>query len=177
MVATKDQALTVHTRKKYKNKEKKENYHHNKKNKKQKKIKRDPSNVRCYTCDVKGHFARYCPIWKKRHHSHVARNHEPTNKLFRREKDDLDEEYVLISALTSGTISHGRNDWLVDSGASKHVTRYKESFINMFEHESPHKVKHGYDYQYPIKRGGLSFIQYRLWEILKDEGCVICSRF
>ena len=55
---------------------------------------------------------------------------------------------MLISALT-GTISHGSNDWLVDSGASNHMMRYKESFVNMFEHESPHKVKLGDDYQYP----------------------------
>ena len=46
------------------------------------------------------------------------------------------------------------NDWLVDSGASKHMTRYKESFVNMAEHESPHKVKLGDDYQYPIKGSG-----------------------
>ena len=28
---------------------------------------------------------------------------------------------------------------------------YKESFVNMSEHESPHKLKLGDDYQYPIK--------------------------
>ena len=60
---------------------------------------------------------------------------------------------MLISALT-GTISHGSNDWFVDIGASKHKTGYKESFVNMSEHESPHKVKVGDDYQYPIKRSG-----------------------
>ena len=64
MGAIEDQSLTFHTKKNYK---KKENHHHNKKkDKKQKKIKRDPSNVRCYTCDEKGHFARDCPIRKKR---------------------------------------------------------------------------------------------------------------
>ena len=42
----------------------------------------------------------------------------------------------------------------MDSGASKHMTGYKESFINMFEHESPHKVKLGDDYKYPIKGSG-----------------------
>ena len=52
-----------------------------------------------------------------RHHAHIVKENEPTNKRFRRENDDSDEEYVLISALTS-TISHGSNDWLVDSGAS-----------------------------------------------------------
>ena len=92
MGETEDQALTFHTRNNYKKKEKKENHHHNKKkDKKQNNIKRYPSNVRCYTCDVKGHFARYCPIWKKRHHAHIVEDNEPTNKILRREKDDLDE--------------------------------------------------------------------------------------
>ena len=48
------------------------------------------------------------------------------------------------------------NYWLVDSGASKHMTGYKESFINMSEHESPHKVKLGDNYQYPIKGSGVA---------------------
>ena len=60
---------------------------------------------------------------------------------------------MLISSLTS-TITHESNDWLVDSGASKHMMGYKESFINISKHESPHKVKLGDDYQYPIKGSG-----------------------
>ena len=56
-----------------------------------------------------------------------------------------DEEYVLISALT-GTITHGSNDWLIESGASKHMTGFKESFVKLSEHESPNKVKLGDDY-------------------------------
>ena len=52
------------------------------------------------------------------------------------------------------TITHGSNDLLMDSGALKHMTRYKESFVNMSEHDSPHKVKLGDDYQYPIKGSG-----------------------
>ena len=85
-----------------------------------------------------------------RHHAHVVEIDKPTNKIFRREKHDLDEEYVLISTLI-GIISHRRNDWIMDNGASKHMTRYKESFVNMSEHGSPHhKVKLGEDHQYPI---------------------------
>ena len=34
------------------------------------------------------------------------------------------------------------------------MIEYKESFVNLFEHDSPHKVKLGDDYQYPIKRSG-----------------------
>ena len=59
MGETEDKSLTVHTGKNYKKKEKKDNFHHNKKkHKKQNKTKRDPSNVRCYTCDEKGHFCK-----------------------------------------------------------------------------------------------------------------------
>ena len=79
---------------------------------------------------------------KTRHHVHIVEDNETTNKIFRREKDDSNEEYMLISTLTN-TVSHRSNDWIVDSGASKHMTRYKKSFVNMFEHESPHKVKLG----------------------------------
>ena len=62
---------------------------------------------------------------------------------------------MLTSTLTC-IITHRSNDRLVDSGASKHMTGYKESFINMSEHESPHKVKLGDDYQYPIKGSGVA---------------------
>ena len=34
------------------------------------------------------------------------------------------------------------------------MTGYKESFINMYKHDSPNKVKLGDDYQYPIKGTG-----------------------
>ena len=60
---------------------------------------------------------------------------------------------MLISTLTH-IITHESNDWLMDSGVSKHMTGYKESFVNMSEHESPHKVKLGDDYQCPIKGSG-----------------------
>ena len=56
----------------------------------------------------------------------------------------------MIFTLT-GNITHGSNDWIIDSGASKHITGFKESFVKLPEHESPHKVKLGDDYQYPIK--------------------------
>ena len=36
------------------------------------------------------------------------------------------------------------------------MTGYKQSFFNMSENESPHKVKLGYDYQYPIKGSGVA---------------------
>ena len=90
---TKDQYLIVHPRNNFKKKEKKESFHHNKKkDNKQNKTKRDTSNFRCYTCDEKGHFARDCPIKKRRHDSHISEDDEPTNKIFIQDKDDTYEE-------------------------------------------------------------------------------------
>ena len=40
--------------------------------------------------------------------------------------------------------------------ASEHITGFKKSFVKLSEHESPHKVKLGDDYRYPIKGSGES---------------------
>ena len=147
-------------------------YHHHKgKHSHQKdnprRSRKDLSRFKFYTCDEKGHYARKCHRNKnfshkkkgnKRiHHAHATEDDEPPTKRIRQECDDSsnDEEYVLISALT-GTISHGSSDWIIDSGASKNMTRFKESFVKLSEHESPHKVKLGDHYQYPIKDTGES---------------------
>ena len=94
---------------------------------------------------IKRDFSRDCTKNKesfnnnKRHHAHTAKEDETTNKICKREKYVSNEAYVPISALT-GTISHGINDWFLTSGESKYMMGYKESFVNMSEHESPHKA-------------------------------------
>ena len=78
-------------------------------------------------------FARDCPKNKnishkkkdnkRRHYDHTAEDDEPSEERIKQESEDSssDEEYVLIFALT-GTVTHGSNNWLIDSGASKHMT-------------------------------------------------------
>ena len=92
----------------------------------------DYSSIQCCNCQKVGHIARHCPMVRekikkgrnKRHHANVVEDEEPVQK---KERNNVsDDEYSLISALT-GTVTHGNDTWLVDSGASKHTTGYKDS--------------------------------------------------
>ena len=87
----------------------------------------------------------------KRHRANVVEDEEPVQKKER--KNDLDDEYTLISTLI-GTVTHGNDTWLVDSGSSKHMIGYKDYLSTLVEKESHQKVKHGDNYRYPIKDVG-----------------------
>ena len=143
-MGSEDKSLTLHSKKS------RRDYHHPKgKHSHQKdnprRSNRDLSKYRCFACDERGHFSRDCPINKgnshkkmdkRKHHSHTAEDDDPPRKRVKQESEDSssDEEYFLISALT-GTVTHGSNDWLIDSGNSKHMMRFKESFVKLSEHE------------------------------------------
>ena len=46
----------------------------------------------------------------------------------------------------------GEDTWLIDSGASKHMTGMEKKTLSKLEEKnSPQKVSLGDDYQYPIK--------------------------
>ena len=55
------------------------------------------------------------------------------------------EDYVLISAL-SGSVSPGEDMWLIDSGASKHMTCQRDILISLTKNRFPQKVTLGDDY-------------------------------
>ena len=65
----------------------------------------------------------------------------------------------MISTLI-GIVTHGNDTWLVDNGASKNMTGYKDYLIDLVENESHQKVKLGDDYQYSIK--GVGEASYKL---------------
>ena len=154
-----DQALIVHTKK-----NKRDHHHHRGKHSHQNNPRKYLSKIRCFTCDEKGHISIFCPRNKggshkkkgnkRRHHGHTVEDDEPSIKTIKQESDDSssDEEYVMISALT-GTVTHGSNDWLIDSGDSKHMMGFKEYFVKIYEHKgficrwpSPYVAK-GKDYR------------------------------
>ena len=52
----------------------------------------------------------------------LPKDDEPIQKV---REEEFDDDYTLIIALT-GTITHGSDTWLIDSGASRHMTENKE---------------------------------------------------
>jgi hypothetical protein len=90
-----------------------------------------------------GHFARDCPLIKeikkkkggKKHQAHTTENDKPPKKVAKQDESS-DEDYVLISSLT-GTVTHGSDTWLVNSGASKHMIGYEESVKFYMQQREP----------------------------------------
>ena len=66
---------------------------------------------------------------------------------------------MLFSTLF-GSVTPGEDTWLIDSGASKHMTGKKATLSNLEEKNSPQKVSLGYYCQYPIK--GIGESSYKL---------------
>ena len=112
-----------------------------------------------------GHIAIKCPMKlervkkKKIFQAHAAEDNDQEDEERAKKNEDSYEEYVLISALT-GSVSPGNDTWLVDSGASKHMTSYKDSLSCPVQKESRQKVMLGDDYQYPIKGMGKPLISW-----------------
>ena len=139
-----DQALTVKS-------EKRKIDHHQGKHSNPRRSNKNLPKFGCFTCDERAHYARDCPGNKngshkkkgnkRRHHAHAAEDDEPSTKRIKQESDDSssEEEYVLISSLM-GTTTHGSKDWLIDSGDSKHMMGFKESFVRLSEHEFTKRV-------------------------------------
>ena len=89
----------------------------------------------------------------KRFQSHATEYSDQEVEEEAKKDEESSEEYVLIFALT-GSVSPGNDTWLVDSGASKHMTGYKDSLSCLIQKDSPHKVMLGDDSRYPIKEMG-----------------------
>ena len=102
----------------------------------------------------------------------AAEEEGPSQKKERNDNSDI--EYSLISALT-GTVTHGNDTWLVDSGASKHMTGFNEYLSTLIERESSQKVKLGDDYRYPIKGVGEASYKLESGKLLKMKDVLYVS--
>jgi hypothetical protein len=118
--------------------------------------RKDISKIQCFRCDKYGHIARNCPTRKKgrQHASTVDVDSEPP----RRDEEVKDEAFFFISAL-SGTIPINSDIWLINNGASRHMTGYREHLIDLVEKESCLHVVLGDNARYTVKGVGSSSFQ------------------
>jgi hypothetical protein len=111
-----------------------------------------------------GQFAKDCWFRKKyprkgKHHASTVEDDESkrNQKTPSNEKDNR-KEYYLVSALPTSFFT-GLKTWLVDSGASKHMTGYNDILSNFEKKYFAEHVELGDDKCYKIEGvGSISFI-------------------
>jgi hypothetical protein len=127
----------------------------NKRSYSRKKFKRDMSKVQCFECHNYGHYKHNCPKLtrkrKERHHPSIA-NVEESSK-----KTKHDETYFFYYSAITGTVEDDM--WLIDSGASMHMTGDRKNLSSMKEYETPHKVELGDNNSYAVKGIGQATIK------------------
>jgi hypothetical protein len=118
--------------------------------------RKDNSKIQCFRCDKYGHIARNSPTRKKGRQLASTANVDP--KPHQRDEDIKDESFFFISAL-SGTVPTNSDIWLIDSGASIHMTGYRDHLTDLVEKESSLHVVLGDKNKYTVKGVGTSTFQ------------------
>eukprot|EP00253_Pinus_taeda_P029346 PITA_29346 len=100
---------------------------------------------RCYICNKASHYAREC---LDRKDSHCDDDQNPSHGNRKNGK------FNSKAALSTSTPSDSMVTWLIDSGASRHFTGYKEVLHNLVEKETNLEIVLGDDMKYPVKSVG-----------------------
>ena len=90
-------------------------------------IGRQSKQVKCYGCGEIGHIRRFCPQKKMTHNASPAKEDD----------DETAGAFAVSAKFPEGT------RWLVDSGASSHMTREKKLLTNYKEFDIPQRVSLG----------------------------------
>jgi hypothetical protein len=95
---------------------------------------RDLSKVRCYCCNQLGHLASQCPERKKKRKEQEGPDTTTTTTM-EDFSSKFDMEFSLVTLVSSvGSVGFvGDSRWIVDSGASCHMTRIWRVFLIITE--------------------------------------------
>jgi hypothetical protein len=125
------------------------------------------SKVICFNYNKLDHYEKDCrnpPSQQKRkgrfHASVATEEEEPQRnrtKFVTKEQEQCKESY-LVSAL-SGVVTKSEEIWLVDGGASKHMTSFKQNLVNYRDKKLNVKVELSDDGTYAIKGVGSTYFQ------------------
>lgn len=83
---------------------------------------------RCYKCNQEGHWIKDCPLWKNNQNRYDKQQHFTKSNAFMG-----DSHYVINT----------EEKWILDSGASEHMTLHREWFNTFRNFHEPTKVKIG----------------------------------
>ena len=95
--------------------------------------------MQCFSCKELGHIKRDFPREKgKQRASRAEIDNEPPNKK-PRDEHSSNSKFLLLSTLL-GTIHTSKDTWLIDSGASRHMTGYGDHLADVVQREFQEKV-------------------------------------
>lgn len=103
--------------------------------------------MRCFKCDKIGHSHNICP-GRKRIQVALAE--------IKKEKEEVEENHAFYLALSS-ELNSNKNAWIINSGASRHITGFRDKFESFSEYTSK-EVTIGDNSTHPIKGIGSCFI-------------------
>ena len=112
--------------------------------------------LECFICRKIGHFTKDCRQpkrkFKRRFQASATEEEEPKKKKNAKttKEDEPRREYYLIFAL-SGSITNSANSWLVDSGASRHMTGNRGVLTSYRKKKLTTSVELGNDSTYKIE--------------------------
>ena len=126
---------------------------------------------RCYGCGVVGHIQCYCPRKRKWHKAKIAKSEKS-----RQGNSDVDGENVYAAAFVAcvGNLKCADKEyylWVIDLGASSHMTKEKHVLTNFQEFEEPENVALGEGRV--VKALGSGRVQMNMLR-LRKLSCMMC---